>query len=442
MNEFQRRREQFVAKMGDAVAIFPSAPEHVRTNDNEYDYRQDTDLYYLTGFTEPESVLVLAPKHPEVKSALFVRVNDKDKETWNGRRAGVEGAKARTGVDATYPIGELAERLGGFLDTADRLFYSFGADRALNENIVGRLKAYRQSRDRSGNGPIAVIEPASILHEMRLFKSPADVSGMRRAVEVSGAGLIAAMRAARPGMHEYEVQAIVEYTYTSMGAQSLAFKTIVTSGKNLPIIHYTSNRDLIPDGSLVLVDGGAEVDFYCGDLTRTWPISGTFTAEQRAVYEIVLAANLRAIGLCRPGKKFNTDVHDGSARVLTEGLISLGLLKGGVDEHLEKQTHKRFTLHRIGHWLGMDTHDVGSYRAGDGWRPLEPGMVVTIEPGIYIPDEPDVPERLRNISVRVEDDVLVTQGDPDVLSAAVPKSAHAVEQLIAQGRATGQALIA
>ena len=442
MNEFQGRRQQFVSRMGQAVAIFPSASEVVRSNDTGYSYRQNSDLYYLTGFKEPESILVLAPQHTEAKSALFVRMRDKEKETWDGRRAGVEGARTVTGVDVTYPISEFYERLGDFLETADRLFYAFGTDRALDERIIERLHENRTSRQRSGKGPVSVIDPASILHELRLFKSPADIAGMRRAVTVSGDGHIAAMRHARPGMHEYEVEAIVEYVFASEGAQSPAYPTIVTSGKNLSIIHYDTNRDPIPSGSLVLVDAGAEVDYYCGDITRTWPISGKFTPEQREVYEIVLAANLRALELCKPGKKFNTDVNDAATRVLIEGLIRIGALTGSVDEHLEKQTHKRFTVHRIGHWLGLDTHDVGSYRVDGDWRPLEPGMVVTIEPGIYLPDEPDVPERLRNISVRVEDDVLVTAGDPDVLSAAVPKSAHAIEQLMAEGRATGQALIA
>ncbi len=442
MNEFQNRRQQFVSRMGQAVAIFPSAPEVVRTNDCDYSYRQNTDLYYLTGFEEPESILVLAPAHTEARSSLFVRTHDKEKETWNGRRAGVEGAKTLTGVDETYPISEFYERLDGFLETADRLFYSFGTDRELDERIVKRLHEYRMSRQRSGRGPVSVVDPGSILHEMRLFKSPADVAGMRRAVTITGDGHVAAMRHARPGMHEYEVEAIVEYVFASEGAQSPAFPTIVTSGKNLSIIHYTANRDPIPSGSLVLVDAGAEVDYYCGDVTRTWPISGKFTTEQREVYEIVLAANLRALEVCRAGKKFNTEVNDAGIRVLVEGLIRLGVLKGSVAEHLEKQTHKRFTQHRIGHWLGLDTHDVGSYRVDGDWRPLEPGMVMTIEPGIYLPDEPDVPERLRNISVRVEDDVLITAGGPDVLSAAVPKSAHSIEQLMAEGRATGQALIA
>jgi Xaa-Pro aminopeptidase len=442
MNEFQSRRQRFVSRMGQAVAIFPSAPEAVRSNDSDYNYRQNTDLYYLTGFEEPESILVLATQHAEATSALFVRTHDKEKETWNGRRAGVDGAKTLTGVDATYPISEFYERLDGFLETSDRLFYSFGTDCSIDERIVERLREYRMSRQRSGKGPVSVIDPASLLHEMRLFKSPADVAGMRRAVTITGDGHVAAMRHARPGMHEYEVEAIVEYVFASEGAQSPAFPTIVTSGKNLSIIHYTANRDRIPSGSLVLVDAGAEVDYYCGDITRTWPISGKFTAEQRELYEIVLEANLRAIELCKSGKKFNTDVNDAGIRVLVEGLVRLGVLTGSVDEHLEKETHKRFTVHRLGHWLGMDTHDVGSYRVDGAWRPLEPGMVVTIEPGIYLPDEPDVPERYRNISVRVEDDVLITAGDPDVLSAAVPKTAHSIELLMAEGRATGQALIA
>ena len=442
MDQFQRRREQFVARMGDAVAVFPSAPELVRSNDSGISYRQNSDFYYLTGFDEPQSVLVLAPGHPEVRSALFVREADKDKERWSGRRAGLEGVKARTGADATYPINELADRLNNFLDTSERLYYPFGVDRELDERMVQRLRVYRASRARSGAGPVGVLDPATILHEMRLFKSAADVAAMRRAVEVSGEGHLAAMRHARPGMHEYEVEAIVEYVFARNGAQSPAYPTIVTSGKNLGIIHYDTNRDPIPNGSLVLVDAGAEVDYYCGDITRTWPISGKFTPEQRELYEVVLAANVKAIELCLPGRTFNKDVNDGAHRVLVEGLIGLGLLSGTADQHLEQETHKRFTIHRIGHWLGLDTHDVGSYRDGKGWRPLEPGMVVTIEPGLYIPDEADVPERFRGLSVRIEDDVLITAGDPDVLSASVPKSSHAVEEEIARGRATSQALIA
>ncbi len=442
MNEFFRRRERFVKAMGDAVAVFPSAPEVARSNDTDFDFRQDSDFYYLTGFDEPNAVLVLAPKHPTIKSALFVMPNDKEKETWNGRRAGIEGAKSLVGVDATYPTSEFETRLGEFLETAERLYYSFAGARAHNEQIESRLRHYRRARPRSDGGPLEVIDPSVLVHELRVIKSAFDIAGMRRAVDVSGLGHLAAMRHARPGMHEYEVEAIVEYTFASHGAQAPAYPSIVTSGKNLAIIHYRTNRDLIPDGSLVLVDAGAEVDYYCGDITRTWPISGKFTSEQRAVYDIVLAANMRALELCKPGKKLGSDVNDAAARVLVEGLIDLGLLQGTADEHVEKGTHKRFTLHRIGHWLGLDTHDVGSYRNGGDWRSFEPGMIVTIEPGLYIADDPDVPKPFRGISVRVEDDVLITASDPDVLSSAVPKSIKAIEQTMAEGRSTGQALIA
>src|SRR5579863_2542699 len=427
MNEYQRRRERFVEAMGDAVAVFPSAQDIIRTNDSDFDFRQDSDFYYLTGFDEPESVLVLAPRHPSVKSALFVRPHEKDKEIWNGLRAGLEGAKSISGVEATYPIDEFATRLGSFLETSERLYYSFASPPLLNAEIENRMRQARRLRPRQPSGPLEVFDPSLILHEMRVIKSPFDIEKMRRAVEVSGLGHIAAMRHAREGMHEYEVEAIAEYVFASHGAQSPAYPSIVTSGKNLKIIHYRTNRDLIPNGSLVLVDAGAEVDYYCGDLTRTWPIAGRFSAEQRAVYDVVLAANKRAIDLCVPGKKLNTDVNDGAARVLVEGLLELGLLKGSADEHMEKGTHKRFTIHRIGHWLGLDTHDVGSYRSNGDWRPLQPGMIVTIEPGLYVGDDEDIPARFRDISVRVEDDVLITADRPGVLSSAVPKSVAAIE---------------
>lgn len=442
MNEYQRRRERFTKSIGDAVAILPSAEEIIRTADSEFDFRQDSDFFYLTGFDEPSSVLVLAPAHPTIKSALFVRPNDKEKETWNGLRAGVEGAQAAVGVDAAYPIAELQTRLGEFLQTSGRLYYSFAGPRWLNEQIEDRVRQTRRARPRTDGGPLEIVDPSLILHEQRLIKSAFDIERMRRAVEISGLGHIAAMRHARPGMHEYEVEAIVEYVFASQGAQAPAYPSIVTSGKNLKIIHYRTNRDRIPDGSLVLVDAGAEVDYYCGDLTRTWPISGKFSAEQKAVYEIVLAANQRAIELCKPGRILNTEVNDGAARVLVSGLLDLGLLQGSADEHMEKGTHKRFTLHRIGHWLGLDTHDVGTYRQAGDWRPFAPGMIVTIEPGLYIGDDEDIPQRFRDISVRVEDDVLITDGEPDVLSKAVPKTIHAVEQTMAEGRATAQALIA
>ncbi len=440
-SEFARRRAAFVEKMGDAVAVFPSAPHAIRTNDSHYPYRQDTDLYYLTGFEEPESVLVLAPKHATTKSVLFVRPKDKERETWDGYRAGVEGAVRDFAVDAAYPIAELDARLPELLDTAGTLYYAFDRDDAFNHRVVGLVKRYRVSRRRGDAGPLAVLDPSPVLHEMRVIKGAADVEGMRRAVSVSCEGHIAAMRHARPGMHEYEIQAIVEYIFTSRGAQYPAYPSIVASGPNATILHYISNRRRVGDDELVLIDAGAEVDYYCGDITRTWPMSGKFTPEQRAVYEIVLAAQTRCIDLCKPGIIFNDEVNAAATKVITEGLIDLGLVSGSLDEAIEKETYKRFYMHRIGHFLGMDTHDVGSMRAERAWRPLAPGMVVTIEPGIYVPDEDDVDKRFRGIGVRVEDDILITPAGHDNLADGTPKTVEEIERTIAEGRETRSPLL-
>ena len=433
VSEFARRRAQFVEKMGDAVAVFPSAPQTIRTNDSHYQYRQDTDLHYLTGFDEPESVLVLAPNHATTRTVLFVRPKDKEREIWDGARSGVEGAVRDFGVDAAYPIGELDARLPELLDSAGTLYYAFDRDDAFNRRIVDALKRYRMSRRRTDDGPLTVIDPGTLVHEMRAIKSPADVEGMRRAVGVSSEGHTAAMRYARPGMHEYEIQAIVEYVFTSRGAQYPAYPSIVASGSNATVLHYIANRRRVGDDDLVLIDAGAEVDFYCGDVTRTWPMSGKFTAAQRAVYEVVLAAQERCIEMCRPGVAFNEDVNQAAIKVIAEGLIDLGLLPGTLEQALETESYRRFYMHRIGHFLGMDTHDVGTMRAEKRWRPLAPGMVVTIEPGVYVPDEEDIDRRFRGIGIRIEDDVLITPSGHDDLTDA-PKTIEAIERTIAEGR--------
>jgi Xaa-Pro aminopeptidase len=440
--EFAKRRAAFVEKIGDAVAIFPSAPEAVRSNDTRYPYRQDTDLYYLSGFEEPESVLVLAPKHPKTKTVMFVRPRDPEKETWDGRRFGVEGAVADFGVDAAYPIAELDQRLPELLETAGTLYYAFDRDGAFNRRIVELLQRYRVSRRRSDGGPLTIVDPSVVLHELRIFKSAADIEGMRRAVAISREGHIAAMRYARPGMHEYEIQAIVEYVFTSRGAQSAAYTSIVGAGVNGTVLHYHENRARVRDNDLLLIDAGAEVDYYCGDLTRTWPISGKFSPEQRAVYDIVLAAQLRCIDMCKPGVNFSADVNDMAVRIITEGLIDLKLLSGALDENIEKANYRRFYMHRIGHYLGMDTHDVGSYRENGDWRRLRSGAVVTIEPGIYIPEDADIPAGLRGIGVRIEDNILITENGSDNLSAGTPKTVEEIEREIAQGRESKVPLLA
>jgi Xaa-Pro aminopeptidase len=434
MTEFTKRRNALLEKIGDAVAIFPSAPETIRSNDTRYPYRQDTDLYYLTGFEEPQSVLVLAPRHDKIKSALFVLPRDPEKETWDGRRAGVEGATSGFGVDAAFPIAELDQRLPEFLDTAPLLYYAFDRDAAFNQRIVEAIRRYRMARRRTDGGPLTVADPSIVLHDMRTIKSAADIEGMRRAVAISREAHIAAMRLSRPGMHEYELQAIVEYVFTSRGARGAAYTSIVGAGVNGTVLHYMTNRARIKDTDLVLIDAGAEVDYYCGDLTRTWPMSGKFSPAQRSVYEIVLAAQLRCIEMCKPGANFNGDINDAAIRIITEGLVDLRLLRGSVDENIEKSAYRRFYMHRIGHYLGMDTHDVGFYRERGEWRPLAAGMVVTIEPGIYIPDDDDIDGALRGIGVRIEDNVLITPGGSENLSDGTPKSIEEVERTIAEGR--------
>lgn len=433
-SEFARRRAEFAAKIGDAVAVLPSAPETIRTNDSHYLYRQDTDLHYLTGFDEPQSVLVLAPGHATTKSVLFVRPRDPEREVWDGKRAGVEGAVRDFGVDAAFPIAELDARLPELLETAQTLYYAFDRDDAFNRRIVALLRSHRTSRRRSDGGPLAIVDPSTILHEMRVFKSAADVEGMRRAIGVTREAHVAAMACSRPGMHEYEIQAILEYVFTSRGAQYPAYPSIVASGPNATVLHYNANRRRVGDDDLVLIDAGAEVDCYCADITRTWPMSGKFTPEQRAVYEIVLAAQARCIELCKPGVAFNTAVNDAATRTITEGLIDLGLVKGPLDGAVESGAYKRFYMHRIGHFLGMDTHDVGTMRESRDWRLLKPGMVVTIEPGIYVPDEDGVDARFRGIGVRIEDDILITPAGHDNLADGTPKSIEDVERTVAEGR--------
>ncbi|HKW44070.1 MAG TPA: aminopeptidase P N-terminal domain-containing protein [Candidatus Eremiobacteraceae bacterium] len=442
MTEFDRRRKSFAEKMGDAVAVFPSSPAAYRTNDQDFDYRQDSDLYYLTGFEEPESLLVLAPGHKSEKSVLFVRPRNKEREIWEGRRSGPEGAVRDFHVDAAYPIEELGKRIGEFLETSDTLYYSIGANSRINDLITSELKRLSVARRRSDKGGLELKSPAPILHEMRMIKTAFDIEGMTRAVRVSGEGHIAAMRYARPGMSEYEIEAIVEFIFHSRGAQWPAYSSIVAGGANATILHYNSNRMRVADDALVLIDAGAEVDYYCGDITRTWPMAGKFSPEQRAVYELVLSANERGIDLCRPGVIYNTHVHDETVKVLVAGLIELGLLKGSLEENLESEKYKEFYMHRTGHYLGLDTHDVGFYKIDGQWRPLAQGMVVTIEPGLYIPGDSDVDPRWRGIGVRIEDDILITKDGCENLSDDVPKAVADVERVIAEGRATREPLLA
>ena len=427
---FKSRRERFMDAMGSGVAILAAAPARVRSNDTEYRYRPDSDLFYLTGFGEPETIAVFAPEHPEHKFVLFVRPRDPEREVWDGRRAGVEGAVSEYGADAAFTVAEFEEKIFEYLDGRKQLYYRLGLDEEFDLRVIRLLNRYRTSRKAKGPGPSAVVDPGEIVHEMRLLKTYEDLAMMRRAAEISAEAHRAAMAAARPGIHEYELEALVEYTFRRNGAVGPSYTTIVGSGPNATILHYVENVRRVEDGDLVLIDAGAEYAYYAADITRTWPVSGRFSPEQREVYEIVLAAQAGAIAMSKPGVTM-MEIHDYCVRTIVEGLVRLGLVEGPVEKAIEEGTYKKFYMHKTGHYLGMDVHDVGKYREGEEWRSLAAGMVMTVEPGIYIAEDcEEVEARWRGIGVRIEDDVLVTETGCEVLTAAVPKTVEEIEALV------------
>lgn len=424
------RRERFMDAIGSGVAVFPAAPARTRSNDTEYRYRPESDLFYLTGFPEPEAVAVLAPDHPEHKFVLFVRPRDPEREVWDGKRAGLEGAIEEYGADTAYSIEELDEKLPEYLDGRERLFYRVGRDEEFDLRIIRLLNTYRTTRRAKAPGPSSILDPGTIVHEMRLHKTAADVALMRRAIEISAEAHRAAMAAARPGMFEYEVEALIEYTFRRQGASGPSYASIVGSGPNATTLHYVENSRRIGENELVLVDAGAEYGLYAADITRTWPASGRFTEEQRAIYEIVLEAQTGAIAMSAPGVTMQA-IHEFCVKTIAEGLVRLGLLEGPVEKAIESGAYRKFYMHKTGHYLGMDVHDVGTYREGEEWRGLASGMVMTVEPGIYIAEDcAEVDERWRGIGVRIEDDVLITETGHEVLSAAAPKTIDEIEHIV------------
>ena len=434
-DDFRRRRERFLEQIGEGVAVLGAAPELVKSRDTDVPYRQNSDFFYLTGFLEPEAVAVLTPHDPEHRFTLFVRPKDPERETWSGVRAGVEGARERFGADAAYPIAELDERLKALVEPADALWYSvLGDGGGMDRRMLGLLAGFRTSRPRSGKGPWDVRDPGQLLDRMRLIKEPGEIALLREAAELSARGHLEAMRAGRPGVGEWEVQARLDHTFRAHGPDSgTAFQPIVGSAHNSTILHYVTNARRIGEGELVLVDAGAEVAMYCADITRVFPAGGRFSEAQRAVYDVVHGALRAAIDAIRPGAPV-TAGHEAARRVLVEGMIALGLLEGEVDAIIEEEKpYKRFYMHNTSHWLGLDVHDAGVYRGRDG-EPIvyEPGMVLTVEPGLYIPVEDDIPEHLRGIGVRLEDDVLVTEDGNEVLTRGVPVDPDEVERICSE----------
>jgi Xaa-Pro aminopeptidase len=405
---------------GGAVAVLPAAPVFVRNNDVDHEYRQDSDLYYLTGFDEPESVLVLdaTPR----KTTLFVRPRDREREVWDGPRAGVEGARERFGADEAFVIAELDEKLPGLLQNRSRLYYRLGASRRFDDRLLAAIDRVR-ARQRTGvTAPSEIVDPGSVLHEMRLRKSPFEVDTMRTAGRITREAHELAMGRARPAMREYELEALLLDTFRRHGSERPAYGSIVGSGPNACVLHYRRNDRAIEAGDLVLIDAGCEYGYYASDVTRTFPVGRDFSREQQAIYELVLEAQTEGIAATRPGATLD-EIHRLSIAVITRGLVRLGLLQGEPGSLIESEAYKRFFMHRTSHWLGMDVHDVGAYFQGGAPRKLETGMVLTVEPGIYIaPDDDTVQPQWRGIGVRIEDDVLVTDSGRDVLTEGIPKT--------------------
>jgi Xaa-Pro aminopeptidase len=431
VSPFAERRKNLMAKLPGTVAVFASAPVVIRNNDVEHEYRQDSDFYYLTGFTEPESVLVLSTEHPHHSSVLFVRPRDPDREVWDGARAGVDGAVQDFGADAAFPIAELSQRLPDYLQNHENLLYRIGKDRAFDDKMLAALDATRARSRRAITWPTQIVDPASILHEMRLFKSKEELSAMQRAAAITRDGHIAAMHVAKPGRYEYEVEAALRQVFRQNGSERPAYAPIVGSGPNATVLHYRQNDRKIEPGDLLLVDAGCEYGYYASDVTRTFPVSGKFSAPQEAVYRIVLDAQLAAIGATRPGATLE-QIHEQAVQVIVDGLMKIGLLSGERQKIIDEQLYRPFYMHRTSHWLGMDVHDVGAYFRQQKPRPLEAGMVITIEPGIYIATgNAAVPPEFRGIGVRIEDDVLVTSDGHLNLTADIPKSVSELERACA-----------
>jgi len=427
--EFARRRKQLMSMVGEeGIAILPAAPVRMRSRDIEHRFRQDSDFYYLTGFAEPDAVAVLVPGRESGEYLLFCRERDSEKERWDGSRAGPDGAIEMHDADDAFPIDDIDDILPGIIESCTRVYYTMGMYSDFDARITDWVKSLRSRESRGVHTPQEFVALDHLLHDMRLYKSRAEIVALRKAARIAAAAHTRAMRFVRPGLREYEVEAEFVHEFRRNDAWP-SYSPIVGSGANSCTLHYVDNTEQMRDGDLVLIDAGCEIDYYASDVTRTLPVNGKFTPEQRAVYEIVLEAQLAAIEKTRKGNHWN-DPHDASVKVITKGLKKLGLLKGSFPNLIKNGAYREFYMHRTGHWLGMDVHDVGDYKVGDEWRLLEPGMVMTIEPGIYLPANRKVPAKFRNIGIRIEDDVAVTSNGADVLSKGLAKEPDAVEALM------------
>ena len=433
--EYARRRKALMAQMEpNSIAILPAAPVYIRNRDVEHVYRQDSDFQYLTGFPEPEAVLALIPGREHGEYVLFCRERNPERELWDGLRAGQEGAVSQYGADDAFPIGDIDDILPGLIEGRDRVYYAIGCNQEFDHRLMEWINLIRSKARQGAQPPNEFVALDHLLHDMRLYKSAAEAKVMREAAEISARAHVRAMQACRAGLYEYHLEAELDYEFRKGGAKMPAYGSIVAAGRNACILHYRENDAPLKDGDLVLIDAGCEIDCYASDITRTFPVSGTFSAEQKAIYELVLAAQEAAFKEIAPGKHWN-EAHEATVRVITAGLLELGLLEGALDELIAAEAYKPFYMHRAGHWLGMDVHDVGDYKVGGAWRVLEAGMAMTVEPGIYIAvDNEQVAKKWRGIGVRIEDDVLVTRSGCEILTGGVPKSVAEIEALMAAAR--------
>jgi Xaa-Pro aminopeptidase len=430
MKTLAARRRDVMQHMGSGVAIIPTAPVQIRNRDVDYQFRPDSDFFYLTHFPEPEAVLVLVPDRPQGEYILFCRERDPEKEIWDGYRAGIDGACEQYGADDAFPIDDIDEILPGLLENRDKVFCNMGRYPDFDKRLMGWVNDVRAKSRNGVHAPGEFVDLDHIVHEMRLFKRVDEIRTMRRAAKISSQAHIRAMQACKPGMYEYQVEAELLHEFRRNGSQYPAYPSIVGSGANGCILHYIENNAQMKDGDLLLIDAGCELDGYASDITRTFPVNGKFSPEQKAIYEIVLAAQHAAIEQVRPGNHWN-DPHEAAVKVLVDGLLDLKLLKGKADDIIEKQEYRKFYMHRTGHWLGMDVHDVGDYKVDGIWRLLEPGLVLTVEPGLYIAEgQKGVDKRWWNIGIRIEDDVLVTKSGNEILSIDAPKAIDDIEAVM------------
>lgn len=430
--EYARRRKALMAQMErNSIAIIPSAKEKIRSRDTDFHFRQDSDVLYLSGFSEPESVLVLIPGREHGEFVMFCRERDREREVWDGYRQGPEGACKNFGADDAFPINDIDDILPGLIEGRERVYYAMGQQADFDQRVMAWVQSIKAKVRSGATPPGEFIDLNHLLHDMRLFKSAAELKVMAQSADISAQAHCRAMQVCKPGMYEYELEAEIQHEFARSGARHPAYNSIVGSGDNACILHYIENSARMKKGDLVLIDAGCEFQHYAADITRTFPVSGRFSKAQKALYELVLAAQEAAIKEIYPGNHWNAP-HDASVRCITEGLIELGLLKGKPASLIKKGAYKDFYMHRIGHWLGMDVHDVGDYKIQGEWRVLEPGMVMTVEPGIYVsPDNQKVDAKWRGIGIRIEDDVVVTDEGCTVLTHGVPKTVKEIEALMA-----------